>query len=498
MRWVAMLWRARCLAQIKAAKQPITLAIALLPLLAQGQAPHPQSAAPVVLNIAQFVDLALNQSYTALQYQHQHTSEKLLLTAAQNTLLPELSFTSEVGKERKNTSGAAYQDHYQEGIDGGVNVAWALPTGAEFSASYTHEYGRALGLQSLGVATDYRRTEVTSAQLTQPILQRHPIAHRRLPLEAARLQWQAYQAQGQLIQLQAMRDALLGVVDYQNMADQVALNRRAVEYSEYRVQVAQNLLLAGRVTQTQVTSATLDWYQRQAQLLKVQGELRLLLGRLGAQLQVGYRIDLQAMPSMVRLTQCLAQGEGQALGVSAHPQITQASAQVMRLQKQHQLTQYDLWPKANLFYRYSGTHSSALEDTIERSVGLSFSYSPTQWQTKANQASSRNTWINAQYDLDAARKTLENEHYLRSQQQQLLASQLKLARQLVALAKTTYDNQLLRFEEGVVSAASVRDAHNQWQETQVSLLDEQTQWLQNRIHHNYAIGQAQHFLACLS
>lgn len=135
------------------------------------------------------------------------------------------------------------------------------------------------------------------------------------------------------------------------------------------MQVAQNLLLAGRVTQSEVSSAQLDRYQRQGQLLKVQGDLQLLLGRLSTQLQVGYTINLQAMPSMALLTQCLAQGEGQALAVNAHPQITQASAQVSRLQKQHQLTHYNLWPKANLFYRYSGTHSSTLEDTIERSIG---------------------------------------------------------------------------------------------------------------------------------
>jgi len=263
------------------------------------------------------------------------------------------------------------------------------------------------------------------------------------------------------------------------------------------VQVAQNLLLAGRVTQSEVSSAQLDWYQRQGQLLKVQGDLQLLLGRLSAQLQVGYTINLQAMPSMALLTQCLTQGEGRALGVSAHPQITQASAQVSRLQKQHQLTRYDLWPKANLFYRYSGTHSSTAEDTIERSIGVSFSYSPTQWQTQANQAISRNTWLNAQYDLDATRKTLENENHLRNQQQQLLERQSDLALQLVALAEKTYGQQLLRFEEGIASAASVRDAHNQWQETQMSLLDEHTQWLQNRLHWNYAKGRDSHFLACL-
>jgi outer membrane protein TolC len=57
-----------------------------------------------------------------------------------------------------------------------------------------------------------------------------------------------------------------------------------------------------------------------------------------------------------------------------------------------------------------------------------------------------------------------------------------LALQLVALAEKTYGQQLLRFEEGIASAASVRDAHNQWQETQMSLLDEHTQWLQNRLH----------------
>jgi outer membrane protein TolC len=475
----------------------LTLILALLPYVAHGQTPQPQLVTPVTLTIAQFVDLALNQSFTALQYQHQQTSERLLLTAAENTHLPQLSLTSEVGKERKNTYSTAYQDHYQEGIEGGVNMAWTLPTGANLSASYTHEYGRALGLQPLGVSTDYRRTEVTSAELTQPLLQRHPIDQQRLPIEAARLQWQAYEAQGHLLNLGGVRDALLGVVDYQSMVDQVALNQQAVEYSHYRVQVAQNLLLAGRVTQSEVSSAELDWYQRQGQLLKVQGDLQLLLGRLSSQLQVGYTVDLQPMPSMVQLTQCLAQGEGKTLGVNAHPQMTQASAQVSRLQKQHQLTRYDLWPKANLFYRYSGTHSSTVEDTIERSVGISFSYTPTQWQTRANQAISRNTWLNARYDLDATRKTLENENYLRSQQQQLLERQSDLALQLVALAEKTYGQQLLRFEEGVASAASVRDAHNQWQETQMSLLDEHTQWLQNRIHLNYAQGREIHFLACL-
>ena len=94
----------------------LTLILALLPYVAHGQTPQPQSVTPVTLTIAQFVDLALNQSFTALQYNHQQTSERLLLTAAENTHLPQLSLTSEVGKERKNTYSTAYQDHYQESI----------------------------------------------------------------------------------------------------------------------------------------------------------------------------------------------------------------------------------------------------------------------------------------------------------------------------------------------------------------------------------------------
>ena len=449
------------------------------------------------LNIAEFVALALSESFAALQYDQQTHSQTLALKAAQNRHLPQVSLVTEVGKERKNTIGTAYQDHYQEGIDGGVSIDWRLPTGAQFNTRYQQEYGRALGLEALGTNKDYQRTEVTSAEITQPLFQTHPIDQEYLPVEAARLQWAAYQAQGQLLELEGVRDALLGFIDYQQMVDTVALYQQAVAYSDYRVQVAQNLLLAGRVTPSEVASAKVDWQQRKVQLVRVQGDKKLLLGRLGAVLQVDYWVALTPLKNMSLLTQCLIAGQGQTTGTALHPQITQASASVSRLQKQYQLTRYDLWPTLDLFYRYKGTHSSTVQDAIERSVGVAFSYSPTQWQTEASQAISRSTWLEARYGLDATRKALENEGRLRQQQQQQLQQQLQLATQLVELAQEAYRQQLLRFEEGVASAASVKDAQNQLQEAQLSLLGDQTQWLKNRMHWNYAQNSRMNVMACV-
>jgi len=456
-----------------------------------------QSITPVTLNIAEFVDLALNQSFSALQYHQRKRSQVLSLAAIENRHLPQFAINTQVGKERKNTYSTIYQDHYQEGIDGGVSMAWTLPTGANLSASYQHEYGRALGLESLGINKDYQSTEVTSAELTQPLLQSSPIDQEYLPVEAARLQWLSYQAQGQLLALEGIRDALLGFVDYQLTVDKVELYQQAVEYSAYRVQVAQDLLAAGRVTQSEVASVTVDWHQRQAQLVRAKGDKRLLLGRLGAQLQVDYTVELNPMQHLPALTQCLMKGQGEATEIRLHPQVTQASASVSQLQKKYQLTQYDLWPKLDLFYRYKGTHSSLVEDSIERSVGVKFSYNPTQWQAEADQALSRSTWLDARYGLDASRKALINEDHLRSQQQQQLERQLQLALQLVNLAQESYQQQLLRFEEGVASSASVRDAQNQLQEAQMSLLDDQSNWLKNRLHWNYAQSRAVSFAACL-
>ena len=451
----------------------------------------------VILDIAEFVDLAITQSFAALQYNQQNDSQALSLKAIENRHLPQVSFNTKVGKERKNTVGTVYQDHYQEGIDGGVNVAWQLPTGAQFNTSYQQEYGRALGLASLGTNTDYQRTEVTRAEITQPLLQTHPIDQAYLPVEAARLQWAAYQAQGQLLKLDSVRDALLGFIDYQQMVDTVALYQQAVAYSFYRVQVAQDLLQAGRVTPSEVASAKVDWQQRKVQLVRVQGDKNLLLGRLGALLQVDYWVALTPMASVPLLTQCLIDGQGEPTGVALHPQITQASAGVGQLHKQYQLTRYDLRPTLDLFYRYKGTHSSQVEDAIERSVGVEFSYSPTQWQTESTQAISRSTWLEARYGLEATRKALVNESRLRQQQQAQLEQQLALALQLVGLAQEAYQQQLLRFEEGVASAASVKDAQNQLQESQVSLLDDQTQWLKNRMHWNYAQNRSVAFTSCL-
>lgn len=456
-----------------------------------------QSATPTTLNIAEFVGLALNQSFSALQYHQQNHSQVLSLEAIENRHLTQFSFSTQVGKERKNTYSTTYQDHYQEGIDGGVSMAWTLPTGANLSASYQHEYGRALGLESIGINRDYQSTEVTSAELTQPLLQSSPIDHEYLPVEAARLQWLAYQAKGELLTLEGVRDALLGFVDYQQIVDKVALQIKAVEYSAYRLQVVQGLLAAGRITQTEVASAKVDRHQRQAQLIRTKGDMHLLLGRLGAQLQVDYTLELKPMLHLTALTQCLMKGQGEASEIKSHPKITQASAGVSQLQKQYQLTQYDLWPKLDLFYRYKGTHSSLVEGSIERSVGVKFSYTPTHWQAEADQALSRSAWLDARYGLDATRKALINEDYLRSQQQQQLERQLQLALQLVGLAQESYQQQLLRFEQGVASSASVRDAQNQLQEAQMSLLDNQSNWLKNRLHWNYAQSRAVNFIACL-
>jgi len=451
----------------------------------------------VTLNIAEFVALTLSQSFSSLQYNQKNNSQTLSLKAIENRHLPQVSFNTKVGKERKNTMGTAYQDHYQEGIDGGVSVAWRLPTGAQFNTSYQQEYGRALGLESLGTNNDYQRTQVTSVEITQPLFQTHPIDQEYLPVEAARLQWAAYQAQGQLLKLESARDALLGFINYQQMVDTVALSQKSVEYSFYRVQVAQDLFLAGRVTQSEVASAKVDWQQRKVQLVRVEGNKKLLLGRLGAILQVDYLVALTPMENVPLLTQCLINGETETTGVALHPQITEASAGVSRLQKQYQLTRYDLWPTLDVFYSYKGTHSSHVEDAIERSVGVEFSYSPAQWQTEATQAISRSTWLEARYGLDATRKALVNEGRFRQQQQQQLEQQLHLAAQLVALAQEAYRQQLLRFEEGMASTASVKDAQNQLQESQLSLLGDQTEWLKNRMHWNYAQNSGVNVMACV-
>lgn len=460
--------------------------ILMLPCLvvAQGQEQQPKGTM-VTLNLAQYVDLALTQSFTALQYLQQKHSQSLALNAVEAKFLPQFSFNTEVAKERKNTYSTTYQDHYQEGINGGMSLAWALPTGASFNASYQHEYGRAIGLDSIGVNSDYQSAEVTSAELLQPLLQTHPIDQQQLPIQAARLQWRRYEVQGELLRLEGLRDALLAAVDYQVIEDKVNLHRQAVDYSRYRLAVAQDLYQAGRLTQRDVTSAKIDSHQRHAALIRAQGEQAQLLGRISAQLDVGYGVSIHPVKDIPYLMHCLVQGQSPALGIEAHPQVEAARMQASQLQKQYQFTRYDLWPTVDLFYRYKGTHSSSVKDSIERSVGVEFSYSPVQRQAEADQALSRSTWLDARYDLDAKQKTLVNESKQRQQQQIQIEQQLDLAADLVALARRAYQQELQRFEEGVASSVSVRDAQNQLQESQMALLDDQSNWLQNRLHWNF-------------
>ena len=474
-----------------------------LPCIAQAT---PDTTKSMQLGMAEFIELAMQQNFTSIQYQQRQTSQALALKLAEQRFIPKLSVASEMRREEKDQYSAAFIDNTTTGIDSNAQVNWLLPTGANLSVGYQYQEGKLTGLTSLGIPEDSQYNSTTTTSIEQPIIGGLWHNLNRLPQQKAQLQWQYYQTQGHTLTLQGQHKALQGFLGFQAKVDQIALLRQSLAYTKFRTNAVNERYQQGQTVLAELLQARLEQHQRQAALHKAQSELLLIQQELSAQLDQSPELRLKPLISLSQLLLCTGDGSTPPSHPTAHNvtsnqlaqhpewQLSQLTERMAQLE--YQTATFELWPQVSLFYNYNQAASQLKQNTSSQNWGLKASYAPFNTAGKLSKQQLYTAWRNASFDSTAKHQQLQQQQLLKMATGQSLQKQLQLVQEGVSLAQQAFNHAQTRFDLGVDSVLAVQQAQDSWLSQQQTELDAIQSLLSNRFDYYQAIGQPTPYQAC--
>ncbi len=484
---------------LKATRILIGIYIASHMIVASQMVLAEETSQTLTLALSEYVALAQQQSFEAMQYQQNHLPQQLQLKVADQRFIPTLELTSKIGREQNDLYSTTYIDNHTSGIDSTASVTWLLPTGANLSLDYQYQHGLTHGLTSLGIPESKQHNITTTFRIDQPIIGGLWQNQQHLPQQKARFQWQYYQLQGELLKLQTQQDALSAFLDFQEQVDLVKLLKQSHQYSQFRTQATQARLEEGQVVKAELLYAQLDEHQRLTELKKAQDELSLIQQRISARINSHLRISVKALPNMQSLDRCTHspnQTHNTAKLISSHPDYLLNKTNVEIAHNEYQHSRFDLWPQVNLFYQNTDKNQLLTQDTSEQSWGIVASYKPINTATKLSQQQAKSDWINTSYTLEAKRLEMHKDLNLFIENQRQLNAQLDLTQQGEALAKQTYWHVEERHAHGVDSVLDIKAAQDEWVQQQRKSLSALKELLNNRFAYQFAAGINARLLDC--
>ena len=458
------------------------------------------------LGMAEFIELAMQQNFTSMQYQQRQSSQALQLKLAEQGFIPKLSVASQWGRDEKDQYSGAYMDNTTKGMDSSASVNWLLPSGANLSVDYQYQEGKLTGLSSLGIPQDSQYNSTTTASIEQPIIGGLWHNLNQLPKQKAQLQWQYYQTQGHALTLQSQQTALKGFLDFQAKVDQIALLSQSLAYTKFRTKAVNEGYQQGQTVLAELLQAQLEQHQRQAALHKAESELLLIQQELSAQLDQSPELRLTPLASLGKLLACT--GDNDALPsnpkphtvandqVAQHPEWQLTPLTKRRAQLDYQAVQFELWPQVSLFYNYKQAAYQLKQNTSEQSWGIKASFTPFNTAGKLSKQQLHTAWQNARYDATAKHQQLQQQRLLKIATDQSLQAQLQLAQEGVRLAQQAFTHAQTRFELGVESVLAVQQAQDAWLSQQQTQLDAIQALLGNRFDYYQATGQLTPYQGC--
>jgi len=466
----------------------ILTAILMIGAVAASADTHNQS---VALTLNEFINLANQQSFEAMQYQQSQLPQEQQLKVADQLFLPKLNLTSKIGREQNDIYSTTYINNHTSGIDSTANVDWLLPTGANLSLSYQYQHGISHGLTSLGIPESKQHNITTTTRIEQPVIGGLWQNQQRLPQQRAKLQWRYYQAQGKQLRLNTQQAAYMAFLDYQEQIDLVGLLTQSLNYAQFRAAAVKARFEEGQTVKADLLYAQLDVHQRKTELKKAQDELNLIQQRVSASINSYLTVTLKPLASMQRLDQCsqLPYDKSTHASIAKHPELTMSTINTRIAYNDVQQNQFELWPQITLFYQNTDAHPFLTQDVSEQSWGIQATYTPFNTAAKLTKQQLRTEWVNANYTKEATRQELIKNLNLNRQSQRQLDQQLVLAKQGEQLAKQAFEHVQARFTHGVDSVLDVKAAQDEWLQQQRNTLFALKTLLANRMVLSISSGQ---------
>ena len=456
------------------------------------------SSNTVSLNLVEFIQFSQQQSFANMQYQQRGTAEQLSLDIAEERFHPTANLSSQIGREQKDQYSTSYIDNNTNGIDSTAAVNWLLPSGANVDLSYQYQHGTLDGLTSLGISDDPQHTIITNISIEQPIIGGLWQNQQQLPAIKARAQWQYYQQEGQLLSLQAQRQAIMGFMDFQEQHDKITLLEQSWEHARFRAEATAARHQQGQIVKAELLQAQLEEHQRFASLTEARNELVLIQQRLSAQFNTNLTIALKPLKSLQQLSNCTAITQfNNDQYVQQHPQFLLKQLDTSIAHNNYQQSRFDLWPQVSLFYQHQEKQAVLSQNTSEQSWGIKASFQPDNKKNQLQQIQLRNSWVNANYQQQETQKQLQNNWQLYQTQNYQLRQQLSLAKQGTALALQAFEHSQKRYQYGADSILQVKQAQDVWVNQRLYEITANKNLLANRLELYYLLGATMPFASCM-
>jgi len=429
------------------------------------------------ITLKQFLQYQLTEHYQVWQLEAEKKAQTLALQVGKNYLLPSLNASSHWQRTEQHQNSATSTANNSWSI--GLNSTWVSPIGTQLELQAERLENANLGSPSY---SDKQRANQYSIGLSQPLLKHNSLAYNKLNLSKAQNQWQQYVNQGQLLQLELLRDGLISYIDYQIQHETWQVQRELLVSIEKSLFVVERLYKVQRATKYDLAQAKLRVSSQQRQVEVAQLEVKLAMQEALLGINDNTRTRLQPLSSITQLSGLMTEIVLHEKTPRLHPQIIDSQLSLQSSQFDMQQAADDHKPALDVFFEHKKSVFDYSADTETNTLGIKFEYTFTNKSTRQQQAALKaQTKVNRLASQQLQRE-LDNQRLSLTKRVAALQQQSKIQWLTITLAKEGLAQQLKRYQVGKASLYSL-------EEREQDVLDKQLEWIESQ--QSLATSQAQ-------
>ena len=433
--------------------------------------------ADVGLTLKQFLQYQLTEHYQVWQLEAEQKAQTLALQVGKNYLLPSLSASSNWQRTEQHQKSVVSSANNSWSVS--LNSTWVSPIGTQIELQAERFENINLGSPSY---SEKQRANQYSIGLSQPLLKHNSLAYNRLNLSKAQNQWQQYLNQGQLLQLELLRDGLISYIDYQIRHEIWQVQRELLVSIEKSLFVVERLYKVQRATKYDLAQAKLRVSSQQRQVEVAQLEVKLAMQEGLLAINDSSHLQLQPLSSIAQLSNLLTELVLQEKASQLHPQIIDSRLALQSSQFAMQQAADDHKPALDVFFQHKKNIIGHSSDSETNTLGIKLEYTFTNKSTRQQQAALKAQTKVARLTSQQLQRELDNQRLSITKRVAALQQQTKIQWLTIALAKEGLVQQLKRYQVGKASLYSL-------EEREQDVLDKQLEWIASQ--QSLATSQAQ-------
>lgn len=449
----------------------------------------------VTLEINEYIDLSLEANLQWLQSKQQERTAASQLSVIEKQFYPTLVVSNSMMQESNDTYDTDSLINTADLNELAMEMNWLSPSAAQVKLKHAHTYGRREGLSSLSIDGGFTHLSTSQLLVKQPVIGGLYDNRSRLPVKAAQFALQIQQINLRINHLQALFDAIERVVELQYQQDLLALLKQILSYVNYRVELVQELVNTGQLSQDEILLVSQDKAIALLDVSEAESTLSVLMASLGGQLNTSIVPQLKLLASMGELSRCL-NAETTVPPEAIHPRLQLALAELEQARIAHVQKRYSTWPKVDLFYQVDRQRDRDSSHSYTRSWGVQMSHSLYDPQLPVAKANARSDWVNASYSKDMVANQLLAEQQQSKKQLETLTSQLRQIDQAIDNARLLYNHELEKLQLGMTSVAQVYATHHRMVELQKRYLELERNQLLQRLSLALLVNQSISWETC--